>query len=514
MARKNQSKPAAQKKKVSVHEAVNLYIEKLNKEVTLDDALKAIMSRVTTRSPFPEELIQQQLASRQDLLLSEEDIFPEQKLVPRRLFFQDALIRIVPTDLEVKEGILFPGHRFVPFTSLSMPPCLIDARYKDKPLEQVRIKQVVEDIMIYHTLLGMPLALGYLGMDNLGIQFDDIPDLDDISDMMLDTMPSMDTEVTLTVIDMKDFYREHGIEGGMPFLAKVKDYDLAVVELMPQPKSATIDFSRAHKWCTSFEKSLKAVFDHMTGPKEIPEQLAYAFFYGGADLIKDPAMHVGGFLSWSKDICIQRFGTMTMLWDAHTNPGEIMSRAAFELGGPMTGSIECLEDILHDIQFAYSESEIEAVILNEFYRGHVELSADDLLKRLLQPGSPPVFYNDEQKEAFYEFLNERIQDLANEYNRFADERNGALRERMLVVLESAIDSLVKLDDEAIPADDYPQDPMLMLAEMRSHINGLLDFMADNINMTKPEYAQTEGAVELIEVTFPRLIEDIRNNLGL
>ena len=95
----------------TLDEAVLDYARSATNAFTTNDALPAILGELTSPPSEPWLAIDQALDDCDWLLLDgEHDLY-----VPRHVFFANARFLIMPQPTELEEGILIPGHRFLPF---------------------------------------------------------------------------------------------------------------------------------------------------------------------------------------------------------------------------------------------------------------------------------------------------------------------------------------------------------------------------------------------------------------
>ncbi len=93
---------------------------------------------------------------------------PENKLyVSRDVFFNGGAFQIIPTELEIEQGILVPGHRFGPFCCTDIFPSEVRMKGENGKLAAFKnISMPVENASVFHVLLGAEQMFEFFVADN------------------------------------------------------------------------------------------------------------------------------------------------------------------------------------------------------------------------------------------------------------------------------------------------------------------------------------------------------------
>ena len=102
----------------TLEDAILDYAKAATAPFTAADAFPVIMGRLADPPSDPRTAIDYALSDCDWLLLDEE----KGLFTPRHIFFAGTEFLIVPQPDEIEEGILIPGHRFLPFLARDIHP--------------------------------------------------------------------------------------------------------------------------------------------------------------------------------------------------------------------------------------------------------------------------------------------------------------------------------------------------------------------------------------------------------
>ncbi|MDR0596934.1 MAG: hypothetical protein LBG14_00295 [Treponema sp.] len=175
---------------------------------TLDDVTSFIRLLDTSRNSYLAEEIAAFIDS-QNLAFRVE----EERWVSRRGFFEPLRFVISPTRWELRNGILVPGHRCVPFANPVLLPQEYRFFYKGKQIPFSSITGPPEEFYPYYTIFGEEYAPQYVARDNpinekafTNDPYDDPPD------------------VSVQTLDMRNLYRELALVPGDRFVVRTLDW--------------------------------------------------------------------------------------------------------------------------------------------------------------------------------------------------------------------------------------------------------------------------------------------------
>jgi hypothetical protein len=422
-----------------------------------------------------------------ELLLTDPWIFVDEKnelCIPRRLFFGQARFLILPTVQEIQQGILFPGHRFYPFCShLHFPPdsniCLPDGTQ----VKRRKVCVLMDDVLIYHSLFSMNHVVQYFVVDHK---------------KNIQTLSLEDPEqqlLTLTVFNLNPFYKAHDFHLGDGLILTVLDWNKGSFSLEYLPKEKRDAQSKVSiLWFKRLEESFERVFEQFGINLEISEQIAYAFYYAGADLLKNPCISLSQIINTSRKVELTSAGLERILWYKGEKPEESLS---FMLTSHLKGDMDSLNDILLDIGVAVTQNEIEAYMRDEHFSRRNSL--ESALNRCFAHREHLSFYNEEQREEFFRYLSELWEKISRTYNYFQDQLTGKYRSRALNIYSYCTQWIRTIDEKGIDINFMPKEEMLSLFQVMGKLSELFETLNRHV-VRKEEEDKLAGTLEEIELT--------------
>lgn len=399
----------------------------------------------------------------------------------RSAFFRNYEFLITPDAWEIENGILLPGHRFAPYVSENVFPS--DVKFSDETGEPVRRSEItapLSQVFHYHFLLGSEQVFDFFLADS--------PANARIRNSAQPTDP-----VTLNVFQLDEFYRKNHFSSGDALLCRVLDYDTGAVafRMLPGERRQQSDLNR---WIESFESALDTVIDRFETYPEIPEQLSWACYCGAGTL---PEVEK----SASCDEFIRRAGRIEISYD----PGHsVLARrdegneggdtpelpAGVRVSRGETGEIAAL---LREIGSPLSPVEVDSFIIDNCYAR--ELEFEDFFARAF--GREKLNFADEAQQAvFYNYIEERFEELTGNYNRYDDEPKAPLRSTIMELVEDRLGFFDFLNSVEEQLDDLPGEDVHRLAEISLQLAEILK-MLNNPGFT-PDAGELDRLTETVE----------------
>ncbi len=438
---------------------------------TLSSATKTIRSMVSSPPKNLQDIIANALTRDRWIFFDNK----KRKFFPRSNYFQDAQFRIAPLKLEIDAGILFPGHRFLPFYMHEVFPTSFKLTYSSgNTLRRKKVSYPMKDVVIFHTLLGQEHMLNYFIMDN-----------EKNHDVFMTVENPFDQKIDLTAFNLKSFYEENDFQEGDTITVTVKDWKKGAFSLEFSPASdLSRDFMLCRQWFNGFENAIGKVFDDFGTLPDIHEQLSLAFFYMGKDLLKFPGIHIGGFLQQSKKVEITSLGLTTMLWKKGEAPEDSIPMDEEFYSWIATGNSDSLDSIFQDIGLGITEGEIEAYIRDELYREAEKAKIENVLERCF-PQSPLFFYDGKQEKEFDRLIKKLWKSVKKKYNIFQDKGASECRTMLLKILDDYKTWLRSFDHLSELPENFPKKEMVTLTQMMSNISHIVEELNSGENITPP-----------------------------
>ena len=254
--------------------------------------------------------------------------------------------------------------------------------------------------------------------------------------------------MTLTVFDCRDLYAKLDFKPGDALIARLTDPDEGVFELTFRPRSERSEAVRG-KWILDYEKAMTEVVKRFRDYPEIPDQIAWAFYYGGGTVAGGGAS-VEEFISESDKIEIRTDGdhAVLSLTGMTFEEGEGEEKAP-EPGLPEGLSISAGETsdfaaMLREVGSGLTPEEVDGFILDNCATR--DMTFDRFFARAFPHG--PLEYADEAQEAvFLNCLEERFEELSEHYDRVGDEKKAPVRSTIMELVEDKLDFLATEDHE-------------------------------------------------------------------
>lgn len=380
----------------------------------------------------------------------------EDRWVSRRGFFGSAAFSIVPTRLEIRNGILIPGHRCLPFANPILLPQELQFLHAGKPIPTATSEGPPEDFYPYYDLFGEEYAPQYLARDNQD------------NEEAFNADPYEDPpEVSVKTLDMRALYRELSFVPGDRFVARVVDWKGGVIELekeqLPQDDAYRAALA---EWMDAAERGFLTCFDNLGPGASTEEQIAFACWYGGERLLRTPAYSLEEFL-YEKTERIETvpYGMESRFWRAGK---DIPDRGPWTKDAGPPDKTE-VETVLAGIGIPVSEYVVESYVRDAFFRDDPEVHRT--LDRLI----PPAVKATHAERLFVaQFIVEARGDLSATYNFFADKEMGALRSRAVELHGAVIEMLAKFGREGADVSWLPKQALVTLSQLQTHAANLLE----------------------------------------
>ncbi len=448
------------KQKLVLEDAAEKFISTATQAFSTDKAITWMKPRLIAPPTRIQEAVDRLLQNNKALFFD-----CEQGLYSlRRTFFHAGKFLVSPTADEIRDGILFPGHRFMPFVSRDVFPAACRLKLPGKKTVTCKCKAVsrqLNDILIYFSMFGVNGILEYLLTDH------------ESNSRSLSQGPESKIPVEVTVFNMKTVYKQFAFQPGDALLLTVDDWTDGCFSVAHVPHSdlEAREFQRK-VWCRNLDKALLEVFDSHRGTMDIDEQLAQAFFASSEPLLESPQIHIGGYLAASEAVEMAATPTGTVLWRKGESPVEELFSDYEPADNEMVGRRDSLAAILNDVGLSLSESEIDAYMRDELFSGKGD--PDAVLERCLR-GRGFLDYADEaQEKAFMRFYRKLWQHVKKTYIPTEDGVKGPLRAHALSIIDKHLRWMRNCDQAGLMPADLPSQETLELAVKSGVLSNLIE----------------------------------------
>ncbi len=511
---------------MTLEEAVEAYVARLTDEVRMEDAIDQILTMCQTRSRHPEEQIEQLLDQDPRLFIDVEGLDDDEDeplngdddeaevdeaelaaalaavetddddgpaevfLVPRARVFDGARFRVVPTPFEVEQGVLIPGHRFMPFcetvaTSAQVQltgPGLTGAR-----------RQVI-----------VPLELAATLCRFAGPSWAAAAELERALASETTARPAHEPqrELVLLSFDFRAFYQQHQFRAGDSLIFVVEDWHVGAFSVEYESAARYAEqFAEVQHWCEALADGLDLVLDDLGGEAPLAEQLAYAYHLSEPIVLEFPGMDLTTYLSNHAEFQLHERGLNTCLW----YKDEELPEEENELPHVPTGAMDSLDAILADVGLVGGAVVLEALMRDEVASGGG--TPEGALKRLI--GAVPLrFYDNQQQDAYQRLAGRLWRELRDGRQPQGTPDEAALRGRLLrlwLLLDPVLRRLDADPTQAASAD--PSDLRLAV-----QVIGLLTVLLDQLNQCAD--AEDEESLPSLALPLPdAAVEELARRLS-
>lgn len=472
-----------------VDEAVCNFASDMTEEMSLKESVAAIMAKLPEKlSAVTEQEIQLFMKNNSHLLFVNENT---DRVASRDLFFNKAKFRISPMEKEIQGGYLVVGHRPYPYCNPEILPHHIITFASEDSDEEIKIPLSLVELplsewLIFHSLLN-PQSLMLL--------------LNEANDYEFTEMESLTpgTKANLPVLDMKAFYEKYEFEFGDAIIATVEDWSEGLLSFEVEKRSERcLEFGAEDKWVAEMDQCLEKVLES-EGPR-LPavEQFARAFFLSDGLLLKEPTLHLGGYLSRSKMVSFYNMLTLTTIWYADESPEDAVKDF---LNLPEANS-NSLGALLQKEAIGFTESELYSYMIANMHDGFKYFS--ELIEQMQEDFGQPV-YNIEHNKELIKQLEVLWNRAAEHFDPDEDDQLCKMREDLLELLLRRMRWLNRMDKISMDFNDLPAKEMIFLGEATAVINNILEEIefSDDIDIEEAFYT-TDSMVETFSAMMTHL----------
>ncbi len=391
-------------------------------------AFDELLDHVWARSEEVDEDDVYGLASSSSYLFQTTDDPTNPRFMPRRMFFQGAEFRIVPTAEEVEGGYLLAGHRFMPFISRDVFPPDAWLVLPDGSAPHVRrVTMPLRQAREMLTLYGEDGAANYLTTDEKGNE--------------RKLAGSGKGKVEVTTFDLAGFYDGCGFAPGDALMVRVLDWLQGVYAVTHVEAAETASLQIVREWTLSMRNAYEAMHAELGFEADCYEQLAIMMLIGGRGprpLMKQPPLPIEGFLLSQEDLAIKPVADRVVICPVDADPVvgamQEMLEEMEELGGR-------LDAYFKQLGLSLRESEAEAYMRDALCHGAA--GPEPVLARVCA-GRSLFFRSAEEQEEFHALWCELWEQVGEAYSPDGDPYAQA-RSRLLEINDRCIATVRALD---------------------------------------------------------------------
>ncbi len=422
--------------------------------------------------------------------------------------FNKAQFCVRPTAMEIEQGILIPGHRFIPFFDRGNEITLT-AGHNSGKIKKIKSQFNLSSLMIYYSLLGPKGTMELMAAENE----------DNISAFMEEIKHgegSRDAVVTVSVYDFKDFYAVNKIVEGDMLLVSVVDYkkQLCTVERLPDDR-----LWQSAKWDSVFAKGLRKSIETVEefGVMEpIETFLSRAFFLSDHSLLQSPSSLAVNSLKQQNDFYLAASESGDVVIWEKDREFDLMDEEDFDYEdfGADDDSVSEEESALNQLfeimGFAINDEELAAYMRDELFAGGDDL--DNVKKRCFDDRVEKLF-PDLQKEFNKEIL-KLWKMIKKDYNIFRDNPQGKVRRKALELLDAHTAWIRKLDFKNTIPDHQLEKKLMEMMKVMGPVSELTIIFNTEQDMSQKEVKKYSDMLDIVTGVHASMIKDINMMLGI
>ncbi|MDR2864695.1 MAG: plasmid pRiA4b ORF-3 family protein [Spirochaetaceae bacterium] len=414
------------------------------------------------------------------------------KWITRHGYFRTSRFVISPSRVELLNGILVPGHRCLPFANPNFLPNEYKFTWNGSEILYGNTEADPEDLYPYYSIFGEEFAPQYIAQENP--ENENAFNADPYEDPL---------EVSIKTLDMRHFYRETGFVPGDRIVVSVSDWENSVFSFERVSKDAW-DEAALQEWLNAAEEGFRKSFETLGVECTTEEQVAWAYFYGGARLCDVPAYSLEDFLYKKTDkIETALFGIESRFWYAGKEISDFK-----ELHGIHTQSDETsLESMLFKNKIPISEYVVQSYVHDALFRNDTDIGA--LLKRIVPPSVKISKWDFEMLAAY---IIETFDELGKAYSFFADQKAGPVRQRVAELHTAVIELSARLEKGEIDPLWLPKHAFIILSQIQHHAAMILENLDVDEAPEKNELDAIDNSLESMCDTFDDIKEMIDKSL--
>ena len=444
---------------------INNYIQNKKTSFTFEN----IVSFLPEDHNTPERIIVDILEESPYLFTKDEN---KKIYLPKHVFFKGVNFLVTPTDEEIDEGILIPGHKFIPFYNEDLFPSeSFDISDNDNEIICVKHKDfMIETLHKHYFLLGAEGIMDSFIAENPSNK---------------ELIGNPKNVISISVFDFKDFYKKNSFSSGDSILFNIINWNTGELKASIL-KESSIDEKELNTFSEHFESCLCKVFDKHGQWLDIPEQFSNAYLECDKKYLESPVTAITEFINSTNGIQIKFVENHTLLW--HADKEEDKQENSDNFFKISTGTTESLDAILEECSKFRTSIEVEA-----FARDAIQNNITDLENITLRlfPTGKPAFSDKAQEASFSNFLEEMVEQLSDGFAAL-DEDIQKIHSNILNTLENfyvVYDNEIKVDES-----DYD------LAEINQNIIFLRKIL-QHLNTENLQYSDNEEIEQLDNLVF-------------
>jgi len=400
--------------------------------------------------------------------------------------FNKARFIIKPGRAEIENGILIPGHRCVPFANPVMPPHEFKFFYRGEELPKTDTEAAPEELYPYYSVYGEEFAPQFIARENPGNE--EAFNIDPYEE------PG---EVSVKTVDMRRFYRGSAFVPGDMLAVSILDWESSSFQIERLPANS-FDAKGLAEWQRCAEEALLKSFETLGVDFSQEEQIAWAYFLGGARMMELPAYSMEEFLFEKTDkIETTPFGIESRLWYTGREIPDYDRIHGIQTQNDQTP----IEKMLFACNIPISEFVIQSYVKDAFFRKNTDIA--DIVFRISPQSVRMGRWN---LEVLAHYVMETLAEFEGSYSVFTDAKTGPLRQRLAELHTAVIELAARLQNGAINPAWLPRHTFITLSQIQRHTAGILEEIDSEEELSPADITAIENSTDNMVDTYDEIKE--------
>jgi hypothetical protein len=345
---------------------------------------------------------------------------------------------------ELRQGVLIPGHRLIPFMPTNLKENELTFQDPDgNEIPKLKKSYFIQDIVPFYQYCS-------------GAHF---PEEIKINEFIPDK-----SRITVTVWDMQFLYKSFSSRPGDAVLVQLVDYEKGVYRVYPFPsRQYSLNRLRMRALYIALANQLDPLSqDENFGSIRLEKQLLRLLFSVDSKVLREVEIFsVTDFLEsineWTVVGCEAGGVQMVPLWQEE--PGRLV-RADANL--TIKGELGALNKIFQDLQLTFDALEFKSILYTVMASDKYKLEA---VFFLLFGGQGDLFKDKKQHEVFYSYLRELLFKISEDLKSSQSHLISNLREQCVDLKLSLVGVFRFLQDQEVGLEDLPADLLNQIIEL-------------------------------------------------
>ncbi|MDR2601319.1 MAG: plasmid pRiA4b ORF-3 family protein [Spirochaetaceae bacterium] len=471
-------------------DALYEFLDKQKKPFDLKDAALYVRSRDSKRSSYLPSEIGALIDSRRLAFKLGED-----RWISRCGVFTGARFPVRPSRFELRNGLLVPGHRFIPFANQDLSPKDYKLVYGGEVVETSIFDGSWEDFYQYFLLYGEEYIQQYIIMDSPenAASFED----------------GECFGLSINTFDMRSFYRKTNFAPGDRIVFEISDWENGVFTMERVPGGAWSAWE-LRRWVKLAEESFFYSFKNAGPLSSIEEQMAAAYFAGGERMRDVPAYSPEDLLlNETCKIDITPFGIESRLWYA----GKDIQDYPALLGEHTQTDETPVEKMLRQNGIPISEFVLQSYLLDSIYRKEIDIP------KLIEKIAPKSTH---LKKNIVGYLANYLQECYIDYAKnsfFSDgdsslsEERKQLRGRVCELHTAVIALSFEIQHGSVEKSWLPAQTFIRLSQIQNNAAAILEEFITDGGMEEDDVEEIEEAVNSMIEAYFELKDEITDSIN-